>query len=132
MNAPFTESIVGSWRFIRSTHPGFKPEENLVWHFTSDGKMFPEMQVTPQKRCLLKYRYRISNNILNVDYTDREGTHILSYAEGGCVECTNSPFDSSLWWMIRLKAPETFSIAFVGLDGLLERIQIKTDTKSNS
>lgn len=135
MNAPFAESIVGSWRFIRSTHPNFKPEKALIYHFTSDGKVFWEMPNGTDKRSLVGLRYSISHDVLTFIYQDKkqilqakEQTHRLSYAEDGSVEFPNF-HNEYIWWMVRLAAPEPFSIAFVGSDGLLQKIAPKTGRK---
>jgi len=118
MSAPF-ESLVGTWLFVRSTRTPFKPRH--IYHFTADGELHWELDIE-DKRTLRSLEYRLSDRVLSLIY--RGGSQWqseLTEEDDGSVQVRAPSGD--FWWMIRLAAPETYSIAFVDHDGVLQKLK---------
>lgn len=112
---PFTENIVGSWLFVRTTKTS--SDDRLIYHFTKDGMNHWEMDCG-KRRQLTAVRYRFSGNKLTLIYAfGSERVFELMAEENGSVRFPGA--DGYVWWMTRLMEPQSYSKAFVGTDGLL-------------
>lgn len=117
--SPDIPSLVGSWTFIRSS----KLNANLsgVYHFTIDGLNYWETQDPGEsRRQLFKLQYEFRRGILTLIYSPGS-THdfkLTAETDGSIRFPSRDGFD---WWMTRLEAPLSDSVAFVDSSGRLER-----------
>lgn len=118
MSAPFTESIIGSWLFTRSSPP--IPSPPIIYHYTAAGKCYWEME-HQEKRSLHPIPYRFAGSTLTLTYTGGEERDFpLTVEDDGSVCMLSS--NGVLWWMVRLARPEIYSIAFVDEQGQLQKL----------
>ena len=119
MSAPFTDSIIGSWLFTRSSQSPFTPR--IVYHYTVAGKCYWEMDHDGQ-RTLAPMKYRFAGSTLTLLYSSGTGQHVeLTVEDDGSVRVP-SP-NGTLWWMVRLATPESYSRAFVDEHGQLQKLK---------
>jgi pyruvate/2-oxoglutarate dehydrogenase complex dihydrolipoamide acyltransferase (E2) component len=118
ISTPFNASIVGSWLITKSSRPQLNAR--AVYHFTVAGQCYWEMDHDGQ-RILAPIRYRLTGSTLTLIYSSgTEHDFELSLEEDGAV-CIPSP-NGTLWWMVRLEKPETYSKAFVDEHGQLHNV----------
>ena len=121
MTRPFDSSLIGSWLFVRSSHPEFTPR--IVYHFTATQKCYWELDMG-EKRGLSRFGYELVGDTLILRWADgSERSYVLSVEEDGSV-MVPSP-SGEQWWMVRLDAPPPYLDAFVDPDG--ELLMLKTD-----
>jgi hypothetical protein len=126
MRKPFTDSIIGSWLFIRSTDPEFYP--GLIHHFTKDLKDISDIPLEG-KRFRHSMPYSISGSVLTLFPPESPSKDfILSHEDDGSI-CVSRE-GSSTWWMQRLTTPEPDSLGFVDDDGLFKTAEDRTSASS--
>jgi hypothetical protein len=118
MSTPFSDDIIGSWLFTRSSQTPFIPR--IVYHYTASGKCYFETDHDGQ-RTLAPAKYRFAGSTLTLVYSSgTERDFVLAREEDGSVMI---PGPKGTWWMIRLTTPEPYSRAFVDEHGLLHELQ---------
>ena len=95
--------------------------QRIVYHYTAAGKCYWEMDYDGQ-RTLAPLRYRFTGSTLTLIYSSgTERDFELTVEDDGSV-CVPGP-NGTLWWMVRLATPETYSRAFVDEHGQLQRLE---------
>lgn len=119
METPFSGSIVGSWHFVRSSHPGY--DGQTIYHFTGDGLSYWEfndgrgrmMEVVP-------YKFEIGQMSFGRKSGWSQGSPVVKEDDGTVRMASAS--GNAVWWMVRLQLPEPYSQAFVNEQGDFERL----------
>jgi hypothetical protein len=116
---PFTESLVGSWLFVRRSQTPFKAR--TIYHFTEDGTNYWEMDCGARRQ-LTSLGYAFSGNKLTLFYASGSKRDFeLESEEDGSV-CFPG-VDGSVWWMTRLVEPPSYAKAFVAVNGRLSLLE---------
>ncbi|WP_038168648.1 hypothetical protein [Verrucomicrobium sp. BvORR106] len=121
METPFAGSIVGSWHFVRSSHPGY--DGKTIYHFTGDGLSYWEfndgrgrmMEVAP-------YKFENGQMFFGRQGGWSQGRPVVQ--EGDGTSRLASASGNHFWWMVRLQSPEPYSQAFVNDEGEFRRLDI--------
>ncbi len=123
MGSPFTGSIVGSWRLVRSTFP--ETGERVFYHFLADGRLRSEKEDIDGNWEMLKFGYRVEDGTftLIMNKSTLEQDHLLTVEDDGTVkiEGTGSR-DCMAWWMVRLMEPGADMRHFVDDQGELRKL----------
>lgn len=121
METLFAGSIVGSWHFVRSTHPGY--DGRTIYHFTGGDLSYWEFN-DARGRTMEVVPYKFENGRISFGGEGgwSQGRSVVQEDDGTVRMASAS--GSHVWWMIRLQLPEPYLQAFVNEQGDFERFGI--------
>ncbi len=113
LEAPFTASLIGSWRFLRCTE--VDSELSIKYHFAETGRNYWEFLNDEGKAEVTSIEFSQVSNVLMWHYPNSRWMAELFYAEGDSVRLRR--IDGNQWWMERFEPCPNTSLGFINSAG---------------